>query len=112
MTPVQKKAVLFKAIDAGKASISEVQKLDRELKKRACHSKLKLTPEEAAARIWRYTDPNTSIYLCECGYCHFGHPSEWVREATRIIKAKIKASKGRSRTKKPKWMNDPRRYAG
>jgi hypothetical protein len=77
---------------------------------------LKFTPEEAAARFDRYTDPNTNIFICEaCGWLHFGHePVRLRKEAHHAILAfketRYRASVKRQQNtlRKPAWMNDSR----
>lgn len=46
---------------------------------RACRGKLRLTMEEAADRYRRYPDKDTGIYLCACGWLHFGHTPKWLK---------------------------------
>src|SRR6185437_4368857 len=85
---------------------------------RCCYGKLKLTPEEAAARFDRYTDPNTNIFICDvCSFLHFGHEPVRMRKAAHHnilayketrYQASVKRQKNRLR--RPAWMNDSRRF--
>jgi hypothetical protein len=108
--PQIKKRKLFEQIDAGTCSLKTISKLQEELDRRACFSKLKLDYETAASRLWRYPDPNTSLYVCPvCSWLHVGHQQNWAKEAVRIVTAKVAAKKRNPTTKTPKWQKDPRR---
>ena len=77
-----------------------------------CRLKLKLDMEEAAARYWRYPDPDTHIYLCgQCGFCHFGHNTHFARRSVVKSKTEYKPRvevKPKSKTTTPNWMKDKR----
>jgi hypothetical protein len=84
---------------------------------RCCYGKLRLTPEEAAARFDRYPDPNTNIYICnECGgWLHYGHEPVRIRKAVHHAILSYKETRYRASVKrqqntlrKPAWMNDSR----
>lgn len=44
-----------------------------------CRYKRKLTMEEAAERFSKYDFPDMNVYLCPCGYVHFGHEPQWLK---------------------------------
>lgn len=79
---------------------------------RCCYGKLRLTPEEAAARFDRYTDPNTSIYVCnECGgWLHFGHEPTRMQKATHHAIATYRANRRREMVKQYRAAADALTY--
>lgn len=106
----RKRADIFRSVNAGTCTVAQVQKTVREVQYKVCPSKLKLTPEEAAARWGSYPADCTNLYVCgRCSYIHFGHEMRWPEVAVTIIKKKQEARKRNSGTKKPKWMLDSRR---
>jgi hypothetical protein len=99
---------IFEGINAGIVRPKEVFRLHEHLSHQSCRSKLKLNFEEAGARYGRYPE-ETTFYLCpSCSYLHAGHEVRWVDTAVNII-VKKKQAKDRQKSKKPKWMSDPRR---
>jgi hypothetical protein len=105
----KKKSEIFQEIKKGKCTIQKVEQTAKQISRVACRSKLKYySMDEAASKIYRYPI-DVEPYLCECGAIHFGHPSAWKKEATRIIIAKEEARKRNSGVQTPQWKLDPRR---
>lgn len=49
----------------------------RRTRAEACCGKLRLTMEEAAARYGKPNYDGCEIYVCQCGYLHYGHTPRW-----------------------------------